>query len=148
VAGVVAAGFAVVVSTGREGDPAVVAGLPGDVRAERWVDTAEVMATVRAVVCHAGAGTTLAALAAGIPIVAVPLFAEQPLNAERIAAVEAGVVVQPGPGLDGRIAEAVGSVATEVPPGTPRMAADIAGLADVSAALSLAEKLVSGSAPA
>ncbi|CAA9249838.1 MAG: hypothetical protein AVDCRST_MAG50-2541 [uncultured Acidimicrobiales bacterium] len=145
VSGAVAAGFAVLVSTGRQGDPRVLAGLPGDVRAERWVDTAEVMATARAVVCHAGAGTTLAALAAGVPIVAVPLFAEQPLNAERIAAVDAGVVVQPGPGLDSRVEAAVRSVTTAAPPGTARMAADIAGLADVSAALELAERLVDGS---
>ena len=35
------------------------------------------------------------ALAAGLPLVVVPLFADQPLNAGRVAAVGAGVVVEP-----------------------------------------------------
>ncbi|MGP4020796.1 glycosyltransferase [Saccharopolyspora sp. 5N708] len=43
-----------------------------------------------AVVHHAGAGTTGAALRAGVPAVAVPMFADQPLWASRIFALGAG----------------------------------------------------------
>jgi len=142
VAAVTAAGLAAVVTTGRDGDPAVLADIPGDVRAERWVDPSVVLPIVRAVVCHAGAGTTLAALAAGLPVVAVPLFAEQPLNAARIAAVDAGVVVLPGPDLAARLESAVRAVTAEAPPGAARMAAAMAALPDVSAALAVAEGLV------
>jgi UDP:flavonoid glycosyltransferase YjiC (YdhE family) len=49
-----------------------------------------------AVVCHGGSGSTLGVLAAGL-IVVVPLFADQPHNAKRVATVGAGVVVAPEP---------------------------------------------------
>ncbi|HEU5263782.1 MAG TPA: nucleotide disphospho-sugar-binding domain-containing protein, partial [Gaiellaceae bacterium] len=51
-----------------------------------------VLGHAAAVVGHGGAGTTLGALAAGVPLVVVPLFADQPWNAARVAAVGAGIV--------------------------------------------------------
>ena len=45
--------------------------------------------------CHGGSGTTLGALAAGVPLVVTPLFADQPQNGRRIAAVGAGINVEP-----------------------------------------------------
>ena len=53
------------------------------------------MAKAAVVVCHGGSGTVLGALAAGVALVVVPLFADQADNAERVAAVGAGVVVDP-----------------------------------------------------
>jgi UDP:flavonoid glycosyltransferase YjiC (YdhE family) len=50
-----------------------------------------------ATACHGGSGTTLGALAAGLPLVVVPLFADQPVNARRVAAVGAGLAVEPEP---------------------------------------------------
>ena len=44
-------------------------------------------------VCHGGAGTTMAALTRGLPTVVVPLFADQMHNASRVAATGAGLVV-------------------------------------------------------
>jgi UDP:flavonoid glycosyltransferase YjiC (YdhE family) len=49
-----------------------------------------------AVVAHGGSGTTLGALAAGLPLVLVPQFADQHVNAERVAAGGAGTVAEPG----------------------------------------------------
>ena len=65
---------------------------PANVRVERWVPQADVLARAAAVVCHGGSGTTLGTLAAGVPLVVVPLFADQPSNAARVAHVGAGVV--------------------------------------------------------
>ena len=67
--------------------------LPGNVHAERWVPQADVLAHADLVVCHGGSGTTLGALAAGVPLVVMPLFADQPHNARRVAAVGAGLAV-------------------------------------------------------
>ncbi|MBA3375442.1 MAG: hypothetical protein H0U00_06455 [Actinobacteria bacterium] len=67
--------------------------LPANVHVEGWVDEGEVLAHASAVVGHGGAGTTLSALAAGCPLVSVPLFGDQPDNAVRVAAAGAGVVV-------------------------------------------------------
>jgi UDP:flavonoid glycosyltransferase YjiC (YdhE family) len=45
------------------------------------------------VVSHGGSGTTIAALTRGLPQVVIPLFADQPHNAARIAAAGIGVAV-------------------------------------------------------
>jgi UDP:flavonoid glycosyltransferase YjiC (YdhE family) len=84
----------VLLTVGREVDP-VGLDAPPNVRIEQWVPQADVLARATAVVCHGGSGSTLGALAAGLPLVVVPLFADQPLNAARVAAVGAGLVVQP-----------------------------------------------------
>ncbi len=65
------------------------------VHIEQFLPQADVLAHAGAVVCHGGSGTTLGALAAGVPLVVAPLFADQPDNARRVAAVGAGVVVEP-----------------------------------------------------
>jgi MGT family glycosyltransferase len=79
----------VLLTVGRELD---VGPVPENVHVEQWVPQADVLAEAAAVVCHGGSGTTLGALAAGLPLVVVPLFADQPYNAVRVAAVGAGVV--------------------------------------------------------
>ena len=61
----------------------------------RWVPQADVLARASVVVCHGGSGTTLGALAAGVPLVITPLFADQPENARRVAEVGAGVIAGP-----------------------------------------------------
>ncbi|MDQ3379010.1 MAG: hypothetical protein M3546_01640 [Actinomycetota bacterium] len=66
--------------------------VPANVHVERWVDEVDVLAHASAAVGHGGAGTTLSALAAGCPLVVVPLFGDQPANAIRVAAAGAGVV--------------------------------------------------------
>ena len=88
----------VLLTTGNGLDPATLAPLPVNVRAERWWPQAEVMHHCSAVVGHGGFGTTMAALAAGVPQVIVPLFAfDQRVNAEHVAAVGAGLQVDGGP---------------------------------------------------
>lgn len=88
----------VLMTTGRGPDlEALVARAPTNVHVERWVPHADVVAHATVVVCHAGSGSTLGTLAAGVPIVAVPLFADQPFNAARVAATGAGLSVPPDP---------------------------------------------------
>jgi predicted glycosyltransferase len=53
----------------------------------------DALAKAKLVVCHGGSGTVLGALAAGIPLVIMPLFADQATNAERLASVGAARVV-------------------------------------------------------
>jgi len=85
----------VLLTTGSA-DPAWFRDPPANVRVERWVDHAQVLPGASAVICHGGGGTTLGALAAGVPLVMVPLLAQdQHINAGRVAAVGAGVSVAP-----------------------------------------------------
>jgi UDP:flavonoid glycosyltransferase YjiC (YdhE family) len=62
------------------------------VRVEQWVNEAEVLPHASAAVGHGGSGTTMSALAAGCPLVVVPLFGDQPYNAIRVAVAGPGVV--------------------------------------------------------
>jgi UDP:flavonoid glycosyltransferase YjiC (YdhE family) len=70
---------------------------PANLRVERWVAPADVLTQADAVVSHGGFGTTLGAIAAGLPLVVVPLFGDQPDNARRIEEARAGLAIWPDP---------------------------------------------------
>ncbi len=82
------------VTVGETADPAALGRLPAHVRVERWIPQAEVFTEADAMVGHGGFGTTVGALLAGVPQVVVPLFADQPYNAERIAGLRAGLTAR------------------------------------------------------
>lgn len=102
----------VLLTVGRTTDVAALGSIPENVHVEAWVPQDDVLARAAVVVCHGGSGTTFGALAAGVPLVFVPLFADQPANARSVATAGAGLVVEADPG--GRSAPA-GAV---VGPGT------------------------------
>jgi UDP:flavonoid glycosyltransferase YjiC (YdhE family) len=134
-AGALTAGLPVVVATGRPVDGALFDGLGGDLTVHTWVDQDELLSRARVVVCHAGAGTTLGSLRAGVPVVAVPLFADQPHNAARLEATGTGVQVPPGPELEAGVAEAVRQLAQAEPSACLDMASRITALPPISTAV-------------
>jgi UDP:flavonoid glycosyltransferase YjiC (YdhE family) len=138
--GAVEAGLPVLVATGRPVEPGLLADIDG-VRVETWVDQSEVMRRARVVVCHAGAGTTLAALVAGVPIVAVPLFADQPYNAASIERLGVGRRLSPGPTLRDDVAAATKDLAASAPAGCREVAAQIAALPPIADAVPWLEAL-------
>ena len=83
----------VLVTVGPAIDPAELGPQPAHVRVERSVPLADVLPRCAAVVTHGGSGTVVAALAAGVPCVVLPLGADQPWNADRVAALGAGLVL-------------------------------------------------------
>jgi len=114
----------VLLTVGREADPDAFAPVPPNVHLEPWVPQTDVLAHAAVVVCHGGSGTTLGALAAGLPQVLVPLFADQPLNAGRVAAAGAGLSVTTEAGairsaveevlVESRFRERAGEIAAEM----------------------------------
>jgi UDP:flavonoid glycosyltransferase YjiC (YdhE family) len=74
---------------------------------------------------HGGSGTTFGALAAGVPLVVVPFFADQPVNAARVAAAGAALTVEPGGALAPRLRAALETVLGD--PSYRRAASTIAG---------------------
>ena len=92
----------VLVTTGHGFDPSRLRDVPGNVHVEAWVDQADVLAEAELVVCHGGSGTTYGALAAGVPLVVVPVFADQFANAPKVAQAGAGIPVHTGQGSQGR----------------------------------------------
>ena len=100
----------VLVTVGRHADPAQLGPLPANVHVERWVAQARVMPHAAALVAHGGAGTTLAALAAGVPMALLPLSADQPLNARHIAGLGAGLALEGGVADAGRLGALVSAL--------------------------------------
>jgi MGT family glycosyltransferase len=81
----------VLLTLGTEVDPSDLGPVPANVHVEPWVPQAAVMAHASAMVGHGGSGSTLAAMAAGMPLAVLPLFADQPENADRVAELGAGL---------------------------------------------------------
>ncbi len=82
----------VLLTVGRRFDAAQLGHVPGNVHAEPWVPQADVLAEATLVVCHGGSGTAFGALAAGVPVLACPLFADQMANALLLRRAGAGAV--------------------------------------------------------
>jgi UDP:flavonoid glycosyltransferase YjiC (YdhE family) len=83
----------VLLTTGRGFELGILGTVPANVQVEAWVPQAEVFPHTAVLVCHGGSGTVLGGLAAGIPQVVVPLGADQPQNAQSIAAIGAGLAL-------------------------------------------------------
>ena len=85
----------VLLTVGRDLDLGALPDTPGNVHVEPWVPQQDVLAHASAAVVHGGSGSTLGALAFGVPLVVIPLFADQPYNARRVHEVGAGIAVEP-----------------------------------------------------
>lgn len=86
-------------------DPADFGPLPDNVRLVEWIPLSAVLAVSAAAIHHGGAGSTLTALAAGLPQLVLPQGADQFLNAAGLAKSGAGAIVEPGDLDADRIAE-------------------------------------------
>jgi hypothetical protein len=134
----------VVVTVGRDRDPVELGPLPDNVRAERWIPQRELMPHVAAMVCHGGSGTVTMGLVAGVPMAVVPLFADQPYNAERIAALGAGIALEGGPSAVTGLGDAVSKLLVDPAyrANAQRVAEEVAELPSVDAAPSLVREIV------
>lgn len=85
----------VVVTVSNLNDPSALGESHANVHVERWLPLAPLLPRCDAVICHAGTGTTLAALAAGLPLVLVPQGADQFDNARACERAGAAHVLLP-----------------------------------------------------
>ena len=74
----------VVVTTGPGFDPADLGQQPGNVRDEQYLPLSTLLPRCDLVVCHAGWGTTIAALTHALPIIAIPLGADGHRTAQQL----------------------------------------------------------------
>jgi UDP:flavonoid glycosyltransferase YjiC (YdhE family) len=73
----------VVVTVGRELDPQVLGPQPPHIYVQRYIPLSVVLPHCDLVVSHAGSGSIVGALAHGLPMVLLPIGADQPFNAAR-----------------------------------------------------------------
>jgi MGT family glycosyltransferase len=83
----------VIMTTGLNGSLAAMAAesLAPNLKVEPWVAHSDLLPHTRAVVTVGGAGTILAALEAGVPLLVVPAESDQPDNARRVVETGAGL---------------------------------------------------------
>lgn len=75
-------------------DPAQLGALPPNVRAERWLPFAALLARCSAALHHGGAGTTMTTLAAGLPQLLLPSGADHFANGTAVADRGAGLIAE------------------------------------------------------
>jgi UDP:flavonoid glycosyltransferase YjiC (YdhE family) len=80
-------------TTGPVMDPKALGTIPDNVTVLPFVPQDEVLPYTSLALCHGGSGTLLEALARGIPVVVIPLFADQPANARSVERTGAGIAV-------------------------------------------------------
>src|SRR5262249_12114647 len=97
VQGLSGADMEVIITHGRERRREEFAPGPtaANVHLARWVSHDSLLPRCAAMVTTGGAGSTMAGMRAGIPLVLVPTTWDKPDNARRIVAAGAGVIVRP-----------------------------------------------------
>lgn len=128
--GVAALPVRAVATVGHGRHPDELGPRPPSVRVVTWADQERLLAEAAAVVCHAGSGTVTGALAHGVPVVCLPIGADQPANASRCVELGVGVALD---AVTATPAEIAGAVATVL--GEPRYARAARRLADETARL-------------
>jgi UDP:flavonoid glycosyltransferase YjiC (YdhE family) len=130
----------VVMTVGRDQDPAVLAPFPPNARVEQFIAQAELLPSCSAIVHHGGAGTTFGALAHGVPHVILPQGADNYEHAAMCESAGTAITLRPGMVTPANLAAAVRRVvlAPEYAAASRRCAEEIAAMPD---AVSVAEAL-------
>jgi MGT family glycosyltransferase len=116
-----------IVTTGPSIDPAALTA-GANTQVVRYVPHAEILPSASLVITHAGAGTTMAALGHGVPLLCTPMGRDQFFNAERVQTLGAGRMLMPDSSSD-KIAQAATDILGDdrFAAGAKQLAAAIAG---------------------
>ena len=105
--------YKLILATGPTNNPATFEPLPPNVRAAAYIPHSLLLPRCDAIITHAGAGTLIASINAGLPMVLVPLFGDQPTNAACAAAAGAGIVLDHATLTPESVRDATRAVLTE-----------------------------------
>jgi UDP:flavonoid glycosyltransferase YjiC (YdhE family) len=134
----------VVVTVSELHDPAALGELPSSVHVERWLPLAPLLPRCDAVLCHAGTGTTLAALVAGLPLVLTPQGADQFDNARACQRAGAAKVLMPDEVDPAAVRDAVRAVLVKGSPEHQAAREVSAEIAAMPSAVAVAAELALG----
>jgi UDP:flavonoid glycosyltransferase YjiC (YdhE family) len=140
----------VVVTVGREIDPLEFGPQPANVRIERYIRQSLLLPRCSLVVSHAGSGSVIGALAHGLPLVLIPMGADQPHNAARCEQLGVARVLDAVEATPDTVRETVSAVlaAATYRQAAERIRDEFAALPDPAHAVSLLERLVTRQAGA
>lgn len=130
---------------GGSQDPASFVPRSEHVHVERFVPQLAVLRNCDVVICHAGYNTVAEALSQGLPLLTIPIRADQPINAERCRRLGVGLSLHPGEASPKAIREAVNEL-LENPRyrvGARRVRREIEAMPPIEMALGRLEQLVS-----
>ncbi|AXB42614.1 glycosyltransferase [Amycolatopsis albispora] len=135
-----------VMTVGPHIDPAEFGPQPESVRIEQYVPQASLLPWCAAMVSHGGSGSVLGALAHGLPMVLLPMGADQPHNAERCAELGVARVLDALTATAGEIGAATQEVLRDnsYREAAARMREEITALPGAGHAVRLLEDLVRG----
>jgi UDP:flavonoid glycosyltransferase YjiC (YdhE family) len=133
-----------IVTVGRELDPERFGAQPATVRIERFIPQDELLPMCDVAVNHGGSGSVLGALAHGVPMVVLPIGADQSLNAGRCQALGVGIAIDAEGARPESVAAAVSTLLREpsYPIAAGRIRDEFAALPGPEAVVPLLEELV------
>ncbi len=99
-----------ILTVGRDRDPLGFGPQPSNVHLERYIPQSLIFPFCDLVVSHGGSGTLFAALEYGLPMVNLPIGADQPENAAHLAKYGAGLIVEPDENMQAGLLMAVRKV--------------------------------------
>jgi UDP:flavonoid glycosyltransferase YjiC (YdhE family) len=137
-----------IVTVGRQIDPGQFGPQPANVHIHQYIAQAALLPFMDLVVSHGGSGSLTGALAQGIPVVLLPLGADQLHNAERVQALGVGVAVDALRSTPELIRSAAAQVLGDdaYTQAAQEFAKENAALPDPAHAVALIEELVRGRA--
>ncbi len=86
-----------IITTGAAVEPASSSAITAGANTQvvQYRPHSEILPTASLVITHAGLGTVMASLGRGVPLVCVPMGRDQFFNADRVAALGAGLMLPP-----------------------------------------------------
>jgi UDP:flavonoid glycosyltransferase YjiC (YdhE family) len=139
----------VIATVGHEIDPTEFGQQPPHIHIERYIPQALILPRCRVSISHGGSGSVIGALAHGLPMVLIPMGADQPQNAARCEALGAARVLDAVDATPEMIRQAVKEVLKNPTyrQAAEQMRAEIAALPQPEYAVKLLEQLAKEKRP-
>jgi UDP:flavonoid glycosyltransferase YjiC (YdhE family) len=133
----------VIATVGRELDPAEFGPQPANIQIAPYIPQSTILPHAAATVLHGGSGSVIGALAHGLPMVLIPMGADQPHNAARCAALGVARILDAVTATADSVRAAVTAVLTDSSyrQNAQVLRDEIAALPEPAHALSLLEQL-------
>lgn len=139
----------IIATVGREIDPAEFGPQPANIMIKQYMPQSAILPHCDLVVSHGGSGSVIGALAHGLPMVLIPMGADQPLNAMRCEALGVARALDAVEATPETVREAVSIVLAD--PGyhiaAERLREETAKLPEPEHAVILLERLASDKRP-